>query len=331
MSTLSINALDALLKQNINRPADLMRERFNGVNEILAYVTPYLIQSGKMPLPRLNTGRIVTHNNGANKDAFVAKEDVMKLSNRWLDPQYGKINFALKESEILALWNSYLFKLGSYPTQTAIKDYMAKFPFEDVIYDEIAKRSYKDILDDSFKGVVGSGSDSPIDGLLSKIIAAITPASVGAPTEIPAAQVADTSNFTESNVLTELKKVFAKVAATPGALRLALDIHVAPEVEWLYNTHKEGLSKAYVPIIRDGHTVPGELPNARFVPNSGLQGTNAVIITMKENLSFGMNILPGQITMRTDVIDYDLRVYGQVHYDINFNDGRYMWVNDNLA
>lgn len=325
MSVLKITDLHASLQENINRPAELIRENFSGVNELLAYVTPYLIVSGKMPLPRLKKGRIVTHNNGDNKDAFVPKQDVMSLTNRWLKPEYAKINFSIKESEILALWNSYLFRAqASGNTQEAVMDYMTGFPFQDIIYDEIAKRAYKDLLDDSWTGVIGVSSDSPIDGLLTKITAATST------TEIPTSHIATTADFTEANVVTELKKLFAKVAATPGALRLPLQIHVAPEVLWLYNNYKETLTKNYVPIVRNGNIVPVELNNAVFIPQDGLQGTNAVVITEPRNLAFGLNTLPGQINMRTALVDYEIRTYGNMDVDINFNDGRFLWCNDNF-
>lgn len=331
MSVLNITDLHASLQENINRPAELMRENFSGVNELLSFVTPYLITSGRMPLPRLKTGRIVTHNNGANKDNFVPKEDVMALTNRWLQPEYNKINFALKESEILALWNSYLFRVNANAgTQTQVMDYMTRFPFQDIIFDEIAKRAYKDMLDDAWTGVMGV-NDSPVDGLLTKIIDATTPATEGAATEIPQSHIASTAAFTESNVVTELKKIFAKVAATPGALRLPLQIHVAPEVLWLYNNYKETLTKNYTPIVRNGFVVPVELSNAIFVPQDGLQGKNAVVITEPRNIAFGLNTLPGQINMRTALVDYEVRVYGNMNSDINFNDGRFVWTNDNLA
>ena len=331
MPALNIEELHDSLKQNINRPAELMRDNFSSIMTILPYVTPYLITSGKMPLPRLKTGRILTHNNGAQKDAFLRKENVMALTERWLEPQYGKVNFHLKESEILALWNSYLFQVNAISGDVAKRDYMLKFPFEDVIYEEIARRTFKDMLDDSYRGVVATGSDSPVTGLLTKIADAMTPASVGAATEIPESHVASTADFTEANVIAELKKVFTKVAATPSALGLALDIHLAPEVVWLYNNYKETLNKTYAPIVQNGHQVPNELTNARFVPTDGLAGTNAVIITPKNNIAFGLNTTPGNITMRTALVDYEIRIYGQTHFDVNFNDGRFIWTNDNLA
>lgn len=331
MPALNIEELHDSLKQNINRPAELMRDNFSSIMTLLPYVTPYLIISGKMPLPRLKTERILTHNNGSQKDEFLRKENLMKLTERWLEPQYGKINVALKESEILALWNSYLFQLNAVSGDTARRDYMVKFPFEDVLYEEIVRRSFKDMLDDSYKGVIANGSDSPVTGLLTKIADAMTPASVGAPTEIASSHVATTADFTESNVVAELKKVFSKVAATPGALGLQLDIHIAPEVVWLYNNYKETLNKTFVPVVQNGHQVPNELLNARFVPTDGLAGTNAVIITPKNNIAFGLNTTPGNITMRTALVDYEIRIYGQTHFDVNFNDGRYIWVNDNLA
>lgn len=320
---LNIEDLHADLKKHIGRPAAMMTDKFAKINDMLKHVNPYLLTTGKIPLPRLRTERALKHNNGANKDVFVTEGGKAKLDARWLEAQEGKVEFAFLESEIMALWNSYLFKLTGKSEQE-IRDYMTNFPFEDVIYNAIAERTYKDMRDDSWQGVIGVSSESPIDGWLKKINDAVVDG------EIPADHVAETAPITESNVVTEMKKVFARVAAKSYALTMPLQIHVAPNLVWLYNNNKLVAKEDYQPIIQNGMQVPNELKNAVFVEEPGLEGTNAIIVTAKDNLAIGMNTLPGSVNFRTQLHDYTIKVFGKVVLDVNIQDGRFLFCNDDL-
>lgn len=320
---LNIESLHADLKKHIGRPAAMMTDKFANINDMLKYVNPYLLTTGRIPLPRLRTERALKHNRGANKDVFLNAGGKVKLDARWLEAQEGKVEFSFLESEIMALWNSYLFKLTGKSEQE-IRDYMTKFPFEDVIYNAIAERTYKDMRDDSWVGLIGATSQSPIDGWLKKINDAITDG------EIPAGHVAETAPITESNVVAEMKKVFSKVAAKSYALTMPLQIHVAPNLVWLYNNHKTVAKEDYQPIMKGDMQVPNELKNAVFVEEPGLEGTNAIIVTAKDNLAIGMNTLPGAVNFRTQLHDYEIKVMGKVVLDVNIQDGRYLFCNDDL-
>jgi hypothetical protein len=289
------------------------RARFNS--------SPFTVLEGindEHPLPRLRVANLIKK---GNTGTFAPTASALGLSSRILKVRPAKVNVQIVPEPL------YKTHIANLAGRTANDPW--DVPFEQVLMNSIIDQAAHEVQKFAlYKGVFGTGSDTAatvMDGLLTIVDAAI------ASGEIPQANVVSRVAITSSNAVDEVEKVKLKVPS-----EFLLNDMNDPNNQMVCILDK----KVYDLYCMDYRTTFGALPynaefpkgridgtDIEFMPVTGLEDTNAIIITHKSNLYLGFDAQQKMSNINTQLFDYSIKVFIDWNMGINFAEGQEIWAN----
>lgn len=312
LSELADNLKDFLL-------ANFTKLYYKVLNESMPeYLTPIYGIKDELPLIELAVSNIIQP---GGKDTFNPKQNAVQFKSRTAKVRPVKADIEFKHSKIQSLYKSYLgqVKAGRIDPTT--------LPFEAEIMNRIAIAIKNDVrMRVLFKGVYsanGTAAADCVNGFL-KIIADEV-----AGGGITSAKKTAGAALTSSNAYDQVNLIVDKVMADQDYSNIPMVMLIAPSRKRLYDLDFQGTLGAtpYNTQFKNNMVLG---TNIEFIEEPGMEGSDRIIVTPKENLLF---IADDPSGMESLDVDYDKRtrsiaVMADFQMAPEFAIIEQVWVND---
>jgi hypothetical protein len=231
------------------------------------------------PLVEMLLGDIVQP---GGKEAFAPISNVIDFKTRMLKVRECKVDLQIYPQK---LWKSYLGKIAA---STPSDPY--EVPFEQFLMDYITEKAQENIYKKAFwKGIYNSAGTTPastMDGFRTLLKAAQIAG------EIPSSNIATTGAISDSNAVDKLELVAGLIPDEYADA--ALKLYFSPTLNRYYNldyrssfgtlNYNDGFMKAFLDTF----------PNVELVPEPAMAGLDTVVISLKDNMVWGVDLESNQ-------------------------------------
>ncbi|MGV3560758.1 hypothetical protein [Larkinella arboricola] len=325
MSAIKLSQLDASLKKRRERNRELLiKSLVSGWGALKMFRR--LRVNDEIPLLSLYTKPLMQP---GVKGTFNPKDDVFNFEARIAKVRPFKVDLLIDEPKRAELEASYLGEVDGTDGRNP-----EDFPFSDFIYDGLNQQLGFDLtVTAAWKGVLNSAGTTPQDcfnGVVKLVDDAI------GTDEIPEANVLVHSQedffLTEENILDDVKKLYKRAKKNLPAYtgKNGLVCLMSPMAKVAYNFAVEaanGAKRTYNSFKQEVLYFAPEIPIEEV---DGLEGTDLMAITLKDNLVYCSPQDNEKIDLQTDysVRDRSIAIVADGKACVNFVRGDLIIVND---